>query len=181
MNMKRHVGTCFCHKIPFFIIFGPVLGGSMARYTFSFLPKSKYVSVYITSLLFSHEYTKKFKYEYVGSCFAIKSHFPYQFSLFWGYKWPYIPPSPSKIEKRISQHYRHTISPCFHKTNSSMILQGRVIAIKPHFKPVWGCFGSLLGVYQAQYAFPFLSKLKHTLAHITGQIFFFVYTKKIQV
>ena len=69
--------------------------------------------------------------------FAIRSHFPYQFSLFWGYKWPYIPPSPSKIEKRISQHYRHTISPCFHKTNSSMIMQGRVIAIKPHFKPIW--------------------------------------------
>ena len=108
--------------------------------------------------------------------FAIKSHFPYQFSLFWGYKWPYIPPSPSKIEKRISQHYWHTISPCFHITNSRMIMQGRVSAIKPHFKPIWGCFGSLLGVCKAQHAFLFLSKLKHTLAYITGQIFFFVYT-----
>ena len=27
MNMKGRVRTCFCHKTPFFIIFGPVLGG----------------------------------------------------------------------------------------------------------------------------------------------------------
>ena len=27
MTMKGRVRTCFCHKTPFFIIFGPVLGG----------------------------------------------------------------------------------------------------------------------------------------------------------
>ena len=99
--------------------------------------------------------------------------FPTNLACFGGTNGLIYPPSPSKIEKCISQHYRHTISPCFHKTNSSMIMQGRVIAIKPHFKPIWGCFGSLLGVCKAQHAFLFLSKLKHTLAYITGQIFFF--------
>ena len=148
----------------------------MAWYTFSILPKSKYVSVYITSFLFSHEYTKKFKHEYVESCFCHKIPFSLPIQPVLGVQMALYTPSPSKIEKRISQHYRHTISPCFHKTNSSMIMQGRVIAIKPQFKRIWGCFGSLLGVCKAQHAFLFLSKLKHTLAYITGQIFFFVYT-----
>ena len=61
-----------------------------------------------------------------------------------------------------------------------MIMQGRVIAIKPHFEPIWGCFGSLLGVCKAQHAFLFLSKLKHTLAYITGQIFFLFTHKKFK-
>ena len=72
MNMKGRVRTIKPHFSSFLGLFW---GVSMARYTFSFLPKSKYVSVYITSLLFSHEYTKKFKHEYVESCFCHKIPF----------------------------------------------------------------------------------------------------------
>ena len=61
MNMKGHVGTCFCHKIPFSILFQPVLGLQMAQNALPFLLKLRYESAYITALLFIHVFTQKIK------------------------------------------------------------------------------------------------------------------------
>ena len=78
MNMKGHVGTCFCHKIPFFVIFGPVLGGINGP-VYLLIPSkiNIYISLYYQLTIFPRIHKKNSSMNMQDHIFAIKSHFPY--------------------------------------------------------------------------------------------------------